>query len=86
MKTATDLLKELLDNSTVYTSAIEADHLYDLEAWEKDVRECIKNREDALKNSVTDGFGSYASKTCPECGEDTIVVVRPGKFQCTNCE
>jgi len=34
---------------------------------------------------VEDGFGSCWSKKCPECGELTIQVVRPGKAQCSNC-
>lgn len=37
-------------------------------------------------DTIDDGFGSVWYKTCPECGKDTIEVVRPGKVQCTNCE
>lgn len=37
-------------------------------------------------STIEDGFGSAWSKRCPECGEDTIEVVRPGKVQCSNCE
>jgi len=34
---------------------------------------------------VEDGFGNAVSAYCPECGEKSMVVVRPGKFQCNNC-
>lgn len=35
---------------------------------------------------ITDGYGSYWSVTCSECGEDAMEVVRPGKVQCGECE
>jgi hypothetical protein len=34
---------------------------------------------------ITDGFGSYWSKTCPQCGKDSMEVVRPGSCQCKEC-
>ena len=37
-------------------------------------------------NLISDGFGNYWSAICPECGQRTMQVVRPGKVQCTNCE
>lgn len=36
--------------------------------------------------TVTDEFGSSWIKRCPECGEDSMQVVRPGKAQCSNCD
>lgn len=35
---------------------------------------------------ITDGYGSFWSVTCLECGQDTMHVVRPGRVQCANCE
>jgi len=34
---------------------------------------------------VEDGFGSAVSIVCPMCGNRTMQVVRPGKFQCSEC-
>jgi len=34
---------------------------------------------------ITDGYGGRWSITCPECGKDTMHVVRPGKVQCGEC-
>ena len=36
-------------------------------------------------NQITDGFGSYWTKTCSHCGQDTMEVVRPGRCQCSIC-
>ena len=33
---------------------------------------------------IEDGFGNVWSARCPDCGELTMVVVRPGKVQCVN--
>lgn len=38
-----------------------------------------------LEDWVEDDFGSAVSAYCPECKEPTMQVVRPGKFQCSNC-
>ena len=35
--------------------------------------------------TISDGFGSTWSKTCPMCGKETMEIVRPGKVQCANC-
>jgi hypothetical protein len=35
--------------------------------------------------TIEDGFGSGWSKRCPECGELSMEVVRPGKVQCGRC-
>ena len=35
--------------------------------------------------TVADGCGGLWARRCPDCGEDTMVVVRPGKVQCGNC-
>lgn len=34
---------------------------------------------------IEDGFGSSWSAYCPECGNKSMHVVRPGKVQCSNC-
>lgn len=39
-------------------------------------------RYDSHDEQIGDGFGNVWSKTCPECGQDTLEVVRPGKVQC----
>lgn len=36
-------------------------------------------------NSITDGHGNWWSKACPECKQDTMQVIRPGKVQCSEC-
>ena len=35
--------------------------------------------------TISDGFGSEWSIICPECGRDTMQVVRPGNAQCSEC-
>ena len=35
---------------------------------------------------IDDDFGNSTSAWCQNCGKKTMVVVRPGKFQCTECE
>ena len=34
---------------------------------------------------ITDGFGNYWSIICPDCGEESMEIVRPGKVQCWHC-
>jgi len=36
-------------------------------------------------DTLDDGFGNAWSASCPECRKKTMVVVRPGKAQCSNC-
>ena len=33
-------------------------------------------------DTIEDGFGSVWPKRCPECGDDSMFVCRPGKAQC----
>lgn len=33
---------------------------------------------------LDDGFGNQWPKTCPDCGEQSMQIVRPGKVQCAN--
>ncbi len=35
---------------------------------------------------ISDGFGNQVFKYCEYCGKPTMQVVRPGKFQCSNCD
>ena len=35
---------------------------------------------------IGDGYGNTWNVRCPECNQDTMEVVRPGKVQCGNCE
>ena len=37
-------------------------------------------------NYIEDGFGSRWPRKCPNCQENCMTVVRPGKVQCFNCE
>ena len=41
----------------------------------------IKNDKDVIE----DGFGNAWSAYCPECGQRTMQVIRPGKCQCSEC-
>ena len=34
---------------------------------------------------IEDGFGNAWSAYCPECGQRTMQVIRPGKCQCSEC-
>jgi hypothetical protein len=48
------------------------------------------NGDDSLyditdEETISDGFGSTWSKTCPRCKGRTMDVVRPGEVQCVNC-
>jgi len=50
------------------------------------IAEEIKEKTyDGCGDTISDGYGSCAPKRCPECGGDTMGVVRPGKFQCMEC-
>lgn len=44
-------------------------------------KECFKEEEEDL---VEDGFGGSCYRECPECHEPSMIVVRPGKFTCSN--
>jgi len=46
----------------------------------------IKMDSSAGQNEITDGHGSTWSIVCPDCGERSMEVVRPGKVQCGECE
>lgn len=48
------------------------------------INSVIDHRADSI-SMVDDGPGLTGSKTCPECGEDTMQGVRPGKAQCSRC-
>ena len=37
------------------------------------------------EETIEDGFGNAWSAYCPDCGQKTVSVVRPGKVQCSNC-
>lgn len=41
-----------------------------------------------IKNSksISDGYGSNWSITCPMCKRDSMQVMRPGKVQCKYCD
>jgi len=49
--------------------------------WTKKAYEFLLRKEE----TISDGFGSTWLKRCPECGKDSMVVIRPGKVQCNNC-
>ena len=44
-----------------------------------------EGRYRAEDNIIDDGFGNMWSKTCPECGKESMEIVRPGKVQCAYC-
>ncbi len=54
--------------------------ILDLEEKERALR-----KKPLKKEIVEDGHGAMWSAHCPECGEKTMHVVRPGKVQCGNC-
>jgi hypothetical protein len=37
------------------------------------------------RRMIEDGFGNVWYKRCPRCQRETMVVVRPGSVQCSNC-
>ena len=39
-----------------------------------------------LSEMIDDGYGNYVSAYCAQCHQKTMEVVRPGKFQCTECD
>ncbi len=53
--------------------------------WESEPLEWVVGERDKQK-TITDDAGNTWLKTCPNCGNDTMHVVRPGKVQCSNCE
>jgi len=46
---------------------------------------CCNFKEPKDDSTIDDGFGSVWSAWCPECGEKSMSVVRPGEAQCANC-
>jgi hypothetical protein len=42
--------------------------------------------ENYNKDYISDGWGSTWSAWCPICKQRTMIIVRPGKCQCDNCE
>ena len=40
---------------------------------------------DTAEETIEDGFGNAWSAYCPECGQKTVSIVRPGKVQCSKC-
>jgi len=40
---------------------------------------------DLSNSTIDDGFGNTWSITCPECKQQSMEIVRPGKAQCGNC-
>ncbi len=61
---------------------------YDTIDWGKTpLEKCMEDSQEKYVNEyITDGFGNSWSKKCPICGKNSIVIVRPGKVQCNNCE
>jgi hypothetical protein len=47
---------------------------------------CMCKQEDVSGPYIGDGFGNEWSAICPQCKLQTMVVVRPGKVMCSNCE
>ena len=47
--------------------------------------ECTHYHDTEEEDAIYDGFGSSVSVVCPMCGDRTMQVVRPGKFQCSEC-
>jgi len=80
---------EKMMNPKLKDISVEA---YDLQlkAFTTVVKEaCLKSLaiDDGLNEDevIEDGFGSVWLKRCPECGEMSMEVVRPGKAQCSHC-
>lgn len=56
-------------------------------------KECVEEDREHMEeagrewadDTIVDGFGSAWSRCCPMCGRDSMVVVRPGKCQCSLC-
>lgn len=42
--------------------------------------------EENRLDMIEDGFGNSISAYCPQCGGRTMQIVRPGKFQCWECD
>ena len=58
-----------------------------IESLERDLDVAIVAiRRKGSRKVVSDGFGSIWDLRCPNCGEDSIQVVRPGKVQCAICD
>jgi len=78
----THALKEMFDKYSGYFG--RSGYTYDMVKSVFDRIETIQNTPES-KETISDGFGSEWSITCPMCKQDTMHVVRPGKVQCGNC-
>ena len=45
----------------------------------------VWRKQSAAYGWLEDGFGNYCSVICEQCQQHTMQVVRPGKFQCSEC-
>ncbi len=81
-------LKHLCDTCTKEFATCDAKNV----RWGIDIDPSLRGKDadkvvrcDAYSEAITDGFGNYWPKRCPECGRMSMEVVRPGKAQCEYC-
>ena len=75
-----------------YTHILQEDmHSYHADAVKELIAEAVGIERESCKCEerseplIHDNFGSVWSKTCPECGKDTMQVIRPGVCKCVEC-
>ena len=78
-----------VNNRTIAHGRIEGHNRCD--EWEELVARLLSNNTEKAKictarlNNLKDGYGNAWKKTCPECKQDTMEIIRPGKVQCSEC-
>lgn len=87
MKTPEEIrlrLKECIETIEKFNSWTDPKEDFNHAFQVKEILEWVLESDN--DETIEDGFGNAWSKRCPECGKLTMVVVRPGKVQCDNCE
>ena len=63
------------------------DLLFEVKEWRNKFPDEKINQKTIQKDDIiSDGSGGMWSAICPQCGEKSMVVVRPGKIQCNQCD
>ena len=79
-----EILKAIFTKEAITVHDGEEGWWHNNSFYSRDAVEDMWNKETEEK-TLDDGFGSQWSNKCPNCGDFSMQIVRPGKVQCGNC-